>query len=59
MALIVITIQDNESGEVSVSAVCEPVLGGDEATPAQRVAANMISSIGDKPKDESRIQLLS
>ena len=59
MALIIITIQDNKNGEVSVNAVCEPALGEGEASPAQQIAANMISTIGENPKDESRIQLLS
>ena len=47
MALVVITLQDEDDGDVDCKFLFEPVVKDGENTPAQLLAGRMLSAVSD------------
>ena len=52
MALVVITLQDEDDGLVDCKFLFEPSVKDGENTPAQHYAARLLAAMGDADKDE-------
>lgn len=58
MALVIITLMDDDDDSVKIDTVFDPKLMKEEPTPAVLVAARMLVTVTDVKADEPLIQLL-
>jgi hypothetical protein len=58
MALVIITLMDDDDDSVKIGTVFDPKLMKEEPTPAVLVAARMLVTVTDVKADEPLIQLL-